>query len=181
MEVDEPARAEVEGGHVLPRHAAVEDEAGVGAALVGLEEVDDRVAARLLLAVEGDPDVDRQRALARQELRRLEEEVGVALVVDRAARVEVAVADLGLEGIGLPEVERRRRLDVEVAVEKDRRGVAGPIRRADLPDGEREGLRLDELGLAARRADEVADPLAGAATSPACAGSALTLGMRSHS
>ena len=37
---------------------------GVGPALVGVEKVDDRMACGLLLAVERDPDVDRERALA---------------------------------------------------------------------------------------------------------------------
>ena len=69
MEVDEPARAEVEGRHVLTRHAAVEDDAGVRSALVRLEELDDRVAARLLFPVEGDAHVDRELARAREQLR----------------------------------------------------------------------------------------------------------------
>ena len=162
VEVDEPARAEVEGRHVLTRHAAVEDDARVRSALVRLEELDDRVAARLLFPVEGDAHVDRELARTREQLRRLQQEVRVPLVVHRAAGVEIAVADLGLEGIGLPEVERRRRLHVEMAVEHDRGRVAVSARRGDLPDREREGGRLHEPGLAARSSHEVADPLAGA-------------------
>ena len=92
----------------------------------------------------------------------LEDEIGVALVVDGAPRVQVAVADLGLERVGLPEVERRRRLDVEVAVEEDGRRLVRARGGADLPDRERMPVRVDELGLAAGRADELAHPLAGA-------------------
>ncbi len=40
---------------------------------------------------------------------------------------------------------------------------------------------LDDLGLAAGAAQERGEPLRRACTSPACAGSALTLGMRSSS
>ena len=108
VEVGQAPHAEIERGRVLAGHAAVEDDAGVGSPLVGGEEVDDRVAADLLLPVEGDAHVDRQRALVREQAGRLEGEIGVALVVDGAARVQVAVADLGLERVGLPEVERRR-------------------------------------------------------------------------
>ena len=133
VEVEEPARAEAEGRNVLARHRAVEDDAGVRAALVLGQEVDDRVAAGLLLPVECDPHVDGQLALARQKLRRLEQQVGVALVVGGAPRVQVAVADLRLERGRLPEVERRRRLHVEVAVEEDgRRTPAPPRRRGSL-------------------------------------------------
>ena len=66
VEVDEPARRDRELGHAARRHAAVEDQRRVGAALVGGEEVDDRVAAGLLLAVAGEADVDRQLAGGRE-------------------------------------------------------------------------------------------------------------------
>ncbi len=60
VEVDEPAGGDVEGGQVLADHARVEDDRGVGAALVGLEELDDRMPAGLLLTVAGEAHVDRQ-------------------------------------------------------------------------------------------------------------------------
>src|SRR3712207_8993189 len=59
-------------------------------------------------------DVHRQLAGARERLGRLQEQVEVALVVRRAARVDPAVAHLGLPRIRVPRVERRRRLHVEV-------------------------------------------------------------------
>ena len=160
VEVREPPHGEVEGGHVLSGHAAVEDEAGVGAALVSGEEVDDRVSADLLLAVEGHADVHGKRSFLGEQLDGLQGKVGVALVVDRAAAVQVAVADLRLEGIRLPEIERRGRLDVEVAVEEDGRRVGRPGGGRDLADRERVRLRLDQSGLAPRPAHELADPLA---------------------
>ena len=46
-----PRTRDVEARHVAADHAAVEDDRRVGAALVGLEELDDRVAPGLLLAV----------------------------------------------------------------------------------------------------------------------------------
>jgi hypothetical protein len=163
VEVHEPAHGEVEGRRVLAGHAAVEDETGVGAALVRGEEVHDGVSADLLLPVEGDPDVDRQRALLGEQPCGLEQEVGVALVVHRAAAVEVAVAELGLERGGGPELEGGRGLDVEVAVEEDGRCIRVAGGRADLTDGERMGLRLDERGLSPGSAHELADPFAGLA------------------
>ena len=62
VEVDDAARREVERGHVAADHAAVEDDRRVGAALVRLEELDDRVAAGLLLAVAAEAHVHRQLA-----------------------------------------------------------------------------------------------------------------------
>ena len=61
-------------------------------ALVGGEEMDDRVAADLFLPVEGNADVDRQRALLGEQAGRLEDQVGVALVVDGPARRAVRIS-----------------------------------------------------------------------------------------
>ena len=60
---DEAARGKPELRLLGARHAAVEDDAGVGAALVRFEEVHDGVAADLLLAVGDDPDVHGKRVL----------------------------------------------------------------------------------------------------------------------
>ena len=82
------AHVEVDQARASPRsnagtssrgHAAVEDDAGVGAALVGGEEIDDRVPADLLLAVAADADVDRQRALRGEQAGRLEQQVELPL------------------------------------------------------------------------------------------------------
>ena len=83
VEVDEPARRDVERRQPALDHARVEDDGRVGAALVGLEELDDRVAAGLLLAVAAEADVDRQLAGRGELARGGEQHVELALVVDR--------------------------------------------------------------------------------------------------
>ena len=159
MEVAHPARRDVEGRDAAREHARVVDDAGVGVAVVGGEEVDDRVAAGLLLAVAGEAEVDRELSGARELLRRLEQHVQLALVVDDAARDEVLAVHGRIERAAVPEVERRRRLDVEVAV-AEHRGRAAVRGRTDLADGERLSLPVDQLGVAARAADAFADPFA---------------------
>ena len=67
-----------------------------------------------------------------------------------------------------------------MAVEEDGGSVGSPVGGADLADGERVFLRPAARPLL-RPPNELADPLPAARTSPACAGSALTLGMRSQS
>ena len=161
VEGGEPARRDRERRQVSALHAAVEDHAGVGAALVLLEELDDRLAADLLLAVRDDANVDRQRAVGREQARRVQQHPELALVVGDAAGVDPLVADRRLERVGLPQLERRRRLHVEVAVAEDRRRVRGVVGRADLADDERPLPVRHELGLAAAAADLVRDPLRG--------------------
>ena len=181
VEVDEPARREHERGQAAPDHVGVEDHRRVGAALVGREEVDDRVAADLLLAVAAEPDVDRQLARPCELAGGREQQVELALVVDRAAAVEVAVAELRLERIALPELERRRRLHVEVAVAEDgrRRPASGG---GDLADRERAGRSSRRPRPARRRrATKSRTHSAARRTSAPCAGSALTEGMRRNS
>ena len=163
VEVAEPARGHVEGGHAAGDHVAVEDHGRVGAALVGGEEVDDRVAAGLLLAVAGEAEVDRERALGGELLRRLQQQVELALVVGDAAPVEPLVADRRLERLALPELERVGRLHVEVPVAEDGRRLVGPGRGADLADRERLPLPVDDLGCAAGGADVLAQPFPGRA------------------
>ena len=125
VDADEAAGRELDRRHVAAQHPAVEDHARVGAALVLRDPVGDRVAADLLLAVAGDAEVDRQRARLDEPLRRLEQdEPELALVVGDAAPVRPLAADVELERVGLPELERRRRLDVEVVVDEDGRRVA---------------------------------------------------------
>ena len=145
VEVREPAGRDVERRQTATDHDAVEDDPRVGAAFVALEELDDRVAADLLFAVAAEADVHGQLALQRQLAGGGELHVEVALVVDRAAAVEVVAADLGLEGRRVPQLERVRRLHVEVAVAEDGRRVVGARRRADLADHERALPPGDEL------------------------------------
>ncbi len=161
VEGDEPARREAEHRHVDAEHSAVEDDARVRAPLVLLDPVDDRRSADLLLAVAREAEVDRQRVLLDEPLRGLEQDVDLPLVVGDAARVCPVVADRQLEGVRLPQVERRRGLHVEMAVDEDGGRVVGIHRRADLTERELLLAVRDELGgSAALRTDEVADPLA---------------------
>ncbi len=100
-----------------------------------------------------------QLACARELARGVEQHVELALVVDRAASVEVVVADLGLERIRVPELERVGRLHVEVPVAEDRRRRVGVRRGAELADRERLAVPVDELALAAGVADEGCRPI----------------------
>ena len=151
VEVDDAARRDVERRHVAADHAAVEDDRRVGAALVGREEVDDRVPAGLLLAVAAEADVDRQLAGLRELARGGEQHVELALVVDGAARrrgsrresrARTASLSQSSSGVG--------RLHVEVPVTEHGRRLAA-ARGADLADRERLAVPVDELGLAAGR------------------------------
>ena len=137
----------------------VEDHARVGAALVLLDEVDDRVAPDLLLAVARDADVHGELGVLRQELRRLDERVQLALVVGDPATVVPAVALRELEGRRLPQVERRGRLHVEVAVDQDGRRAPVAGRGRDLPQDELALAERRHLRLPAGALDEVGKPL----------------------
>jgi hypothetical protein len=159
-EPDHAARADEERGHAAPLEARVEDDARVRAPVVGRDPVDDRVAADLLLAVAGDPDVHRKRTLRAEQRGGLQQRIELALVVGDAARVEPLAADRGLERRALPELERRRRLDVEVPVDENRRRPVGAAGGPQLADDERTFAVGNEVGLTARGENEVAYPLA---------------------
>ena len=181
VEVADPAGRDVERRLSTLRHVRVEDHAGVGAALVLRDPVDDRVAADLLLAVARDPHVDGQRALGGERRGRLQQEVELPLVVSDPACVEPLVADRRLEGRTLPEVERIGWLDVEMPVDHDRRRGVGVLRGANLAERERP--------LVDRRRGRTRRPHSGRSRRATPrrrghralrAGSALMLGMRSQ-
>ena len=68
-------------------------------AVVGLDVVVDRVAARLLLALDQELDVDRQRAALGEHGRdRLQVGVGLALVVGGAAATSRSPSSVGSNG-----------------------------------------------------------------------------------
>ena len=119
--------------------------------LVGGDEVVEVRAADFLLALEHHLDVDRQRARLRQRrLDGLEVHEDLALVVGRPARVDRALADGGLEGRRLPQVQRIDRLHVVVPVEQHRRraGRAEPLAVHDRMSGrlvERDVVQADAL------------------------------------
>ena len=151
VEVDEPPHGQVERRRVRPRHAAVEDEAGVGAALVGGEKVDDRVAADLLLAVEGDPDVDREGALLGEQARGLQER-GRSCPCRRPRRARRASRR---EAPARRDPTPRGRAARAAGRRSARRGGrSGRRRRRSRRRSHRRragALRGDELGLARRR------------------------------
>ena len=161
VEVADSARRDVERRLPAPRHVRVEDHGGVGPALVLADPVDDRMAADLLLAVARDADVHRQRALGGEQRGRLQQKVELALVVGDASGVEPLAPDRRLERRALPQLERRRRLDVEVAVDEHCRRGVGVRRRAQLADRQRPLAVVDELARPAGAAHERAEPLAG--------------------
>ena len=167
MEVTDPTQPDLDSRHVASQHPAVEDDRGVGATLVLLEPLDDRVAASFLLSVTREAHVHRQLAGRRKRLAGVEEHEQVRLVVGDATCVEPAVALGQLEGRRLPELEGVGWLHVEVRVAEDRRRRLGGVRRTHLADRERAAVPVDDLGLTTSRADPIDDPLGGALNVPA--------------
>ena len=161
VEVRDAAGRDVERGAVAGDHPAVEDHRGVAAALVGLEELDDRMAARFLLAVAREAHVDRKLTGPGELACGRQQQVQLALVVGDPTAIQVLAPDLGLERRRLPQLERIGRLHVEVAVAEDSRRAVGVARRAHLAHGERLPVPVDQIALPARVADQPAHPLAG--------------------
>jgi hypothetical protein len=87
----------------------------------------------------------------------VQERQEVALVVARAAGVQAAVADRGIERIRRPERARIRRLHVVVAVDQHR-GRIGPA-RAQLAGAKRVAESALHLGAAAGGSDALAGPV----------------------
>src|SRR5205085_1481805 len=75
--------------------------------------------------------------------------------------VRPLVADRQLERIGLPLVQRRRRLHVEVPVEENGRLAVAAAARRDLTEGQLLVAERRQVARAARAADELTDPFAG--------------------
>ncbi len=146
LEIGQATQAVADRRHVAIEHRRVadDDDVGLEQVLVGLDEVVEVGAAHLFLAFEDDLDVHRQRAGLRQvRFDGLHVHEDLALVVDRAARVELAVAHRGFERRRRPELQRIDRLHVVVAVEEDggRASGAEPFGVDHRMPG-----RLDETG-----------------------------------
>jgi len=95
--------------------------------------------------------------LLQQPVHRLDENVGLALVVRRSARVDVVVANGRLERRRFPFVQRVRRLNVVMAIKQERRfprsaQPLGVYQRIPLSFDE---LRLIEAGFRQLVADEL--------------------------
>ena len=147
--VDHAAQADAEGGEVGGEHVGVGDEGDVGEKIFGVfaDKGGDAFAADLFLALEDDSDVYGELAAVCGEeaggeegFKGLEVHPKLALVVDGAAGVEVAVALGGFKGWGEPFVEGLCRLDVVVGVEQD----GGAIGAGVEPVGEDE--RVTDAG-----------------------------------
>ena len=107
LEIHEAAKAVADRRHAAREHRRVGDDDDVGAqiVLVRADEVVEMLAADFLLALEHELHVHRQAAVLLQvRLDRLEVHEHLALVVGRAARVDLAVADGRLERRRLPQV-----------------------------------------------------------------------------
>ena len=145
------------------------------------EIVDDRVAAGLLLPVAAEPDVHRQLPGGGQLASGREQHEQLALVVDGSAAVEVLAADLGLERVALPQVERRRRLDVEMAVAAGRSAPLLPPEAASSPIASGWPSQSTSSALPPALSMKPVTHSAARTTSAACAESALTEGIRRNS
>src|SRR5436190_11374025 len=115
----------------------------------------------LLLGVAGHADVHRQLARGSEFRRGLQQDVQLALVVDDPARVEPAGALLQRERVGLPQIERIGRLDVDMPVDEHRRGR--PVRRRQVADDQRLRVGRDDLGRPAGAPHELGEPVGGSA------------------
>ena len=136
--------------------ALVERERGVELVPVILGQPLDPVVAALLVGLEDEHDVARERdAIAREPHRRRREDRDAALVVERAAAVEVVAPDEPGERVDAPQVA----LDAHgVRVRGQQHGLADR-RRAAEPRHEMRlagGRRLDDLDLEPERRQPVA-------------------------
>jgi len=117
--VDHAAQAHTKRGQPRRKELGVRDERKVGLEVGGLggDVRFDRLASYFLFALEEDAHIEWQRAVGcQQRFQCLNLGHHLAFVVDRAARVDVAIALRGLEGRRKPLVERVGRLHIVVAV-----------------------------------------------------------------
>ncbi len=119
--VDHAAQADAERGKAGREELGVGDEREVGFEIGGLggDVGGNSLPSHFFFAFEEDADVERQLAVVgEQRFESLDLRPDLALVVDGAAGVEIAVALGGLEGRREPLVERIGGLDVVVAVDE---------------------------------------------------------------
>ena len=162
------AQARGEGGLADVPVAGVgdDDDVGLEAVLVGVEQLDEGVGADLLLALDEHHQVDRQ--LVAEDPDRAEVGGDAGLVVGGAAAVEAVTRARWLPRRGVPVGVVVLRLDVVVGVEQDGRRALGAGLLGDH-GRRRTVVRPDDLGLEALGREEVARRL-GAALDLAGAG-----------
>ena len=130
--VDQAAQAVADRRHAALEHSRVgdHDHVGLQLVLVRADEVVEVRTADFLFALDHELHVHGQAAvLLHVRFDRLEVHEHLPLVVGRAARVDLAVANRRLEGRRLPQIQRIDRLHVVVPVEQDggRLGRAEPV------------------------------------------------------
>ncbi len=122
------------------------------------DEVIEVDAADFFLSLDEEPDVERQAAgLLHVGLDRLDVHEHLALVVGRAARVNLAVAHGCLKRRRRPEIQRIDRLHVVMAVEENRR-LARRIEPVAVDDGIARGVDQADV-LHPGRGQRVGGPL----------------------
>ena len=161
--VHQAAQADRDRRDVALEESRVADDPDVGGEPVAVrdEPALERRGTRLLVALEDELDVDRERPAGGEErLRGAEVHVDLTLVIRRAAGEHPAVDHGRLEGRRLPQIERIDRLDVVVAVDQGGRRV-GRAQPVAVHDGMTRRVRhLDVVD--ADPAQVVRDPLRGA-------------------
>jgi hypothetical protein len=128
LAVDEAAQPVADRRHAAVEHRRIGNYHDVGGelGLMRLDEVIEVGGPDFLLALEDDLHVDGQLpGLLQVRLDGFEVHEDLALVVGRAARVDLAVANGGCKRRRLPQLDRIDRLDVVVAVEEDGRRAFG--------------------------------------------------------
>ncbi len=168
--IHDAAQPHADGGQLGREHFGVADDGGVGFDRgPACEDVAfDVFAADFFFAFDQEFHVDRQPAvLFEQPFDGFDQDIGLAFVVGRSARVDVVVADGGLERRRFPFVQRIGRLDVVMAVQQESR-FAG--RAQPLGVDQRVAFAFDELRLLqAGLIEFAADKLGSLAGYRACA------------
>ena len=133
VKVKESATSHRKRRCVAVKHRAVVDETCICAMCVARDPLTDCGPLDLLLAVTRKSHVDRERPFNRQPAYRFQEHEQLALVIRCSPPVDPTVANVDGKRIGLPELERVHRLDIEMAVEQHRWGGPGGTRRLHVP------------------------------------------------
>src|ERR1043166_3219748 len=123
LEIREAAQRRKDRRQSRREHGRIGDDDGLAGELlrVLLDELLEVGAAHFFLAFGEDDDVDGKLARGLEvRLDRLQMEEQLAFVVDGAAGEDLVVADRGLEGRRLPELERLGGLHVVVPIDEER-------------------------------------------------------------
>src|SRR5579875_2195887 len=163
--VDHAAQADAEGGQFRGKELGVGDEREVRLEPLGifLNECGDLLAADLFFALQQDANIDGQLAAgsSQEGFKSFDVHVHLALVINGAARVKIAVAFGGLKGRRLPLVQRVGGLHVVMAI-----GEAGGLALGVQPVGVDKWMArgVDDLDVLHADAGELGgEPLGGAA------------------